>query len=250
MSREFYDELAPHYHLVYGDWSASIARQARELDAVIRERWDGRVRDVLDAACGVGTQALGLAGLGYRVTASDVSPAAVARAQREAGARGLELAFAVADLRELSSRHGRGFDLVIACDNAIPHLLSDGEILAAFREMFACTRPAGGCIVSARDYAAMELGGTRMVPFGVKHEGDVRYSVFQVWEFHGAIYDLHMYVVEDRGAADCRSHVMRTKYYAVSIERLQELMVEAGYANVRRLDERFFQPLLVGERAA
>ena len=96
----------------------------------------------------------------------------------------------------------------------------------------------------------MELGDTKVIPFGVRHEGPARYIVFQVWEFHGPIYDLHMYFVEDRGASECRARVMRTKYYAVSIEHLKELMVKAGYANVRRLDGRFFQPLLLGERAA
>jgi len=57
-----------------------------------------------------------------------------------------------------------------------------------------------------------------------------------------------MYFVEDRGESEFRARVMRTRCYAVSIERLRELMVKAGYANVRRLDGRLFQPLLAGER--
>jgi 2-polyprenyl-3-methyl-5-hydroxy-6-metoxy-1,4-benzoquinol methylase len=203
MTVDFYDELSPLYTLVYADWEASVVRQAGELDAVIRELWGARVREVLDAACGVGTQALGLAGLGYEVTGSDLSPESVRRARREAESRGLRIAFSVADMRQLFAQHQRAFDLVIACDNAVPHLLSDAEILAAFREMYRCTRPAGGCIISVRDYAATELGGTRVIPYGVRHEGSV-----------------------------C------------------ELMVEAGYTAVRRLDGRFFQPLVVGERVA
>ena len=56
----FYDELAPFYHLIFPDWEASIRRQAEALDGVIRERWgDGRL-SILDVACGIGTQALGL----------------------------------------------------------------------------------------------------------------------------------------------------------------------------------------------
>ncbi len=141
---------------------------------------------------------------------------------------------------------------MIACDNAVPHLLSDAEILQAFREMYRCTRPGGGCLISVRDYASMKRAETetRVVPFGVRQDGPVRYLVFQVWDVHGPTYDLRMYVVEDRGGAECRTRAMRGAYYAVSIERLQELMVEAGYAAVRRLDGRFFQPLLVGERVA
>jgi len=47
--------------------------------------------------------------------------------RREAEQRGLAIDFSVADMREVSSRHLRPFDVVIACDNSVPHLLSDAE---------------------------------------------------------------------------------------------------------------------------
>lgn len=244
----FYDQLAPFYHLIYPNWEQSIGRQARHLDAVIREFWGDRVHDVLDAACGVGTQAIGLAQLGYNVTACDISPAAVARAQAEASRRGLSVTFSVADMREVSAQHDRPFDLIIACDNAVPHLLSDGEIGLAFRELYRCTTPGGGCLLSVRDYAAEEIGGTKVVPYGIRKAADRRYVLVQVWEFDGPVYELSLYVVEDRGDAEVTVQVMRTKYYAVSTGRLIELMGEAGYSGVRRLDGRFFQPLIVGTR--
>ncbi len=92
----FYDELASLYHLIFLDWEAVIRRQAEALDRVIRERWgDGRL-SILDVACGIGTQALGLAALGHRVTASDISAGEIERAKREAASRGLALRFSVA----------------------------------------------------------------------------------------------------------------------------------------------------------
>jgi len=39
---------------------------------------------VLDGACGIGTQALGLAGRGHRITGCDLNAAAVERARQEA----------------------------------------------------------------------------------------------------------------------------------------------------------------------
>jgi hypothetical protein len=62
------------------------------------------------------------------------------------------------------------------------------------------------------------------------------------------IYDLSMYFVEDRGGADCVTHVMRTQYYAVGTDKLAALMREAGFAEVRRLDGRYYQPVLIGTR--
>lgn len=149
---DFYSALAPVFHLVYPDWEASIERQASGLDTLIREQWGDASRKLLDVACGVGTQALGLAKLGYSVTASDIARTAVERARPEAEQRGLSIDFSVADMREVSSRQLRPFDVVIACDNAIPHLLSDADILAAFKQFFQCLRPGGGCVVSVRDY--------------------------------------------------------------------------------------------------
>jgi SAM-dependent methyltransferase len=247
---DFYDQLSPFYHLIYPDWDASVRRQASQLDAVIRELWGGRVRTVLDATCGIGTQAIGLAGLGYQVTASDISPGALERAKHEAEKRSITISVSRADLLSLSLAHPGSFDLVIACDNAIPHLLSDEEIRRAFREMYRAAGPAGGALISVRDYDPVESKGTKVVPYGLRTEGAVRYLVFQVWEFHGSIYDLSMYFVEDGGGAACSTHVMRSRYYAVPVARLVELMTEAGFLDVRRIDDRFFQPLLAGFKPA
>ena len=53
---EFYDGLAPLYHLVYEDWEASIERQGKALDSIIRSYRDETAQSILDVACGIGTQ--------------------------------------------------------------------------------------------------------------------------------------------------------------------------------------------------
>lgn len=126
------------------------------LDSVIREMW-GTGSGVLDVSCGAGTQALGLAGLGYDVTASDLSPDAVKRAKQEAAKRELSIVFSVADMRRAFDHHQRRFDVVISCDNSVPHLLSNGDILSAMQQFYKCTRPGGGCIITVRDYEKEDL---------------------------------------------------------------------------------------------
>jgi SAM-dependent methyltransferase len=244
----FYDEIAPFYHLIHGDWHASVDRQATALDSIIRDFWGTDVETVVDLACGIGTQTIGLAKSGYDVTASDLSPSAIERAKREAATRGLVVEFSVADMREAYAHHQKQFDLVIACDNAVPHLLTEEELLNCFQEFYKCARPGGGCLISVRDYEKEERSGTQVKPFGIRVEGETRYLVFQVWEFHGLIYDLSMYFVEDGGAAECVTRVMRSQYYAVGIGTLMSLMTRAGFKNVQRLDDRFFQPVIVGTR--
>ena len=89
-----YDELAPHYHQIFEDWEASIERQSTVLTAILqRECGDRRPVRVLDCACGIGTQSLGLAMNGFDVTGCDISIGAVQRARSEASKRGLNVPF-------------------------------------------------------------------------------------------------------------------------------------------------------------
>jgi SAM-dependent methyltransferase len=244
---DFYNQLAPFYHLIYPDWEASIQRQASALDGILQEFWGDGVKTILDLTCGIGTQALGLAQLGYSLTGSDISEQAVERARQEAAARELAIDFSVADMRRAYAHHQKQFDLVIACDNAVPHLLTDEQILVAFRQFYQCTRPGGGCLITVRDYDQEERSGVQVKPHGLRIEHNTRYLVFQVWEFHDLIYDLSLYFVADRGGSDCTTHVMRSKYYAVGTDKLMSLMRKAGFEQVQRLDDRLYQPVIIGK---
>lgn len=248
--KNFYASLTPFYHLLYPDWDKSIGRQATMLEAIINENWGDDISTILDTACGIGTQCLGLASLGYTVTASDLSPHEVERAKLEASKRNLSLSFSVADMRSVYDHHADQFDIVIACDNAIPHLLSDEEILSAFRQFYACTKPEGGCIITVRDYDREEKTGQTAKVYGSREENGTTYLIFQNWDWQGEFYNFSLYFIEDEGTSQCNTHVMRSKYYAVGTNTLIELMVSAGFHNVKRLDDVFFQPVIIGTRKA
>ena len=92
---------------------------------------------------------------------------------------------------------------------------------------------------------------TRVVqtlPYGLRHEGGTRFLAVQVWEWEDDQYDLRMYLTSESPEGECRTSVLRSRYYAVSIVRLLELLREAGFIDVRRLDGVLFQPVLVGRR--
>ena len=247
MTKDFYDKMAPFYHMIYPDWEQSIERQAAQLDTVIQENWGNNVQTILDVSCGIGTQALGLARLNYQVTASDLAEAAVERAKQEAQKRGLTIPFSVADMRQAYSHHQAQFEVVISCDNAVPHLLTDDDILQAFGQFYDCVRPGGGVLITVRDYEKEERQ-TQIKPEGVHVEDGNRYVLLQVWEFEGEIYEMSMYVVKDDGSAACRTQVMRAEYYAVGTTRLLALLAEAGFEDVKRVDGTYYQPVLVGTR--
>ena len=86
----FYDALAEHYHFMFEDWDASMRHQGQIIAKLLPNPTCG---PILDVACGIGTQSLPLAALGYSVEGSDVSVAQVARAERECVARRLRCTF-------------------------------------------------------------------------------------------------------------------------------------------------------------
>ena len=243
----FYDALAPLYHLVYENWEASVARQGTALASLIDEKWGARARRVHDAAVGIGTQALGLLARGFRVTGSDLSPAAVHRAGREAAARQLSLTCCVADFRALPARTA-SVDVVIVCDNSLPHLETPGDIETALRECFRCARSGGGCLVSLRDYESPPPSGTVEVrPYGERVWAGRRYHLRQVWSWRDARYDLSFEMTPMDGGEE-RAVILKSSYLAIPVSEVAELMRTVGFRDVRRVDDRFFQPVVVGTR--
>ena len=248
MVRTFYDRLAPMYHLLYSDWERSIGRQGAALSMLLRELGvpDGAL--VIDAACGIGTQSIGLAERGYRVRGSDISTVAVARAEREMARRGLPGDFVVADLRDLASVHAEPASAVLACDNAVPHLLCDSQILAAFRSCFDRVVPGGALVISVRDYAGMVRRSPDVQPHAMHVEEGRRRLAVQAWEWDGDQYDVRLYLTEEYPDGTCETQLLRSRFYAISVGRLLQLIREAGFVETERRDGVLFQPVLVGIR--
>lgn len=146
--------------------------------------------EILDVSCGIGTQAIGLAKLGYYVTGSDLSHEEIQRAAQEATVRNLMLSLSVADMRYAHDHHMSEFDVVISADNSVPHLLSDDEILAAFRQFYKCTRLGGGCILTIRDYEKEDLSEQQVKPYGIREKDGVRWLIWQLWDPHPPTYDV------------------------------------------------------------
>ena len=130
-SLDFYESLAEYYHLIFEDWDRSIERQAGVLNALIAKHTGRTSVNLLDCACGIGTQAIGFARAGHCVVASDSCRAAVARAEREAKQRGLAITFFVSDMTSLDEIARSDFHVVAAFDNALPHLTPDQLTKAA-----------------------------------------------------------------------------------------------------------------------
>ena len=112
----FYDNMATDYDKLFADWEATTMEQALLLEGIFGgEGFDKNAR-ILDCACGIGTQAIGLAARGWDVTASDISEAELEEARRRAADRGAVLNFRRADFCALGESFGEKFDIIICMD--------------------------------------------------------------------------------------------------------------------------------------
>ncbi len=246
---DFYGDLAGNYHLMFEDWEASTARQAAAPGPILERACEPAesVR-ILDCAWGIGTQALGLSKLGFRVTGSDVSPCAVERARQEASARGLKLALYVADILKLSDVPETNFDAVVCVDNALPHLSCDERLAEAAIQVRTKLRAGGVFVASIRDYD--RLIEERPVVQGPAffYDAGRRRIVFQLWDWMDERrYTFHLYITRDARAGWQTHHGVST-YRAVLRNELTKFLDAAGFSKVQWLlpaESGFYQPIVL-----
>jgi glycine/sarcosine N-methyltransferase len=242
-----YEPLADHYHLIFDDWDKSIERQARILNPLLAAQGCRAPLKLLDCACGIGTQALGFASFGHRVVASDLSPAAVNRARREAESRGLDISCHVSDMTSLKEIAERDFDVVAALDNALPHLTA-GQLVSAIGAVSSKLKSGGLFIASIRDYDTLLLQRPAMQEPAFYGSEGKRRIVHQVWDWiDHAAYTLHLYITtqSDNGWT---SHHFVSEYRGLLRSELSTMLQSTGFQDVRWLmpaESGFYQPLVL-----
>lgn len=252
--RDFYDQLAASFHLIFEDWDASITRQAATLGPLIeRECGSGRKLQILDCACGIGTQALGFASRGHDVTACDISSRAVERARAEAARRETALRLQVADMRDLSRLPAKAFDAVICFDNALPHFDTDDELTQAVRQIRYRLRPGGIFAASIRDYDRLVEDRPVVQGPAFLSDGGRRRIVHQVWDWlDGRRYTFHIYITRETANGWDAQHYA-SSYRAVLRAELSAIVAGAEFTDVCwRLPEEsgFYQPVLLARTPA
>ena len=181
----------------------------------------------------------------------DLSEAAICRARREAQHRGLSIQFRVADMRDLSSLSEAGFDLVIAVDNALPHLLNEEDLARAVQQIAGKLRPGGVFLATIRDYDQI-VEQRPAPPPAFFQDGAHRRIYHQVWDWTGdRQYTVHLYITQETDAGwTCRHFV--SVYRALLREELTAMLHQAGFVELRWLmpaDSGFYQPLVLAHYA-
>ncbi len=249
ITQTFYDNMASSYDKLFLDWQATTHEQAEILDKLFRERGFDRSAKILDCACGIGTQAVGIAALGYDVTGSDISRAELEEARQRAEKNNVDIRFEYADFCALGDSFSEQFDIIIAMDNALPHMLSGEALEAAVSSITAQLKAGGIFVASIRDYDAMLMDKPPYSPPYIhKTEAGKRVS-FQTWDWEGDNYRLVQYIIDDEESL----HISKfeCEYRATRREEFTQRLLANGCTDVEWLfpeQTGFYQPIFVARK--
>ena len=246
ITQTFYDNLSTQYDKLFLDWQTTTHEQAAILSKLIADiGFDKRAR-ILDCACGIGTQAIGLAALGYTVTASDISDGELAEANKRAEKNGVNILFKHTDFCSLSDVFSEKFDIVIAMDNALPHMLTIEALESAVRSITDQIKAGGIFVASIRDYDSLLSTKPPYSPPYIHKTNNGQRVSFQTWVWSGDNYQLTQYIIDDEESLQISKFVC--EYQATRREELTNLLMSNGCRQVLwKFPEEtgFYQPIVV-----
>ncbi len=251
ITQTFYDNLTSQYDKLFFDWNSTTHEQAEILRKLFENHGFENTVHILDCACGIGTQAIGLACLGYDVTASDISEGEIAEAKKRACDFNVKIRFEKADFCALSETFSEKFDIVIAMDNALPHMLSSENLESAIKSITNQINDNGIFVGSIRDYDALLNDKPPYSPPYI-HKTDMGQRVcFQTWDWDDDRYKLIQYIVDDGETLEVSK--FECEYRATRREELTNLFLSNGCSSVVWLfpeETGFYQPIVVARKSS
>lgn len=156
-----YDVLAEVYEWLISDARLPPAEFAASFDDVLSLLPSNA--HVLDCSCGTGQLAVGLAGRGIQVVATDASEAMVRRTAELSAEFGASVRAARANWEELPDHFEDGtFDMLFCVGNSLHHAAGATGRGAALESMSRLLRPGGRLVLTSRTWELVRARGSRL----------------------------------------------------------------------------------------
>ena len=249
ITQTFYDNLASQYDKLFLDWQATTQEQAVILDKIFTANGFDKTVKILDCACGIGTQAIGLASIGYNVTGSDISDGELAEAKERAAKENVRIPFVHADFCALPDTFAEQFDIVIAMDNALPHMLTRNDLESAIQSIVNQIQYGGMFVASIRDYDALLMDKPPYSPPYIHKTAKGQRVSFQTWQWNGDNYRLIQYIIDDEDTLQVSK--FECEYRATRREEMTKLLIDNGCGSVVWMfpeETGFYQPIVVAKK--
>ena len=156
-----YDALAEVYEWLISDAKLAPAEFAASFDDVLSLLPSNA--HVLDCSCGTGQLAVGLAGLGMEVVATDASEAMVRRTAELSEEFRASVRTVRADWQELPDHFDDDtFDMVFCVGNSLHHAVGARGRVAALESMSRLLRRGGRLVLTSRTWELVRARGSRL----------------------------------------------------------------------------------------
>ena len=163
---DFYESISPYYDEIFPASPEAIA--------FLGARCPARCR-ILDAACGTGSHAMGLAATGHEVIGVDLDETMIDKARKKNKPAGTRfLAGNMLDIEKLFSGE-RAFDLIYCIGNSLVHLANEEQVLLFLKAAHALLTPKGRVVVQIVSFDNIIGKGIRQLPDLITQDGSVSF---------------------------------------------------------------------------
>ena len=138
------------------------------------------------------------------------------------------------------------FDIIIAMDNALPHMLNSDALESAIGSITDRLKKGGMFVASIRDYDALLATKPPYAPPYIHEIPEGQRVAFQTWHWEGENYRLVQYIIED--ADTLQTGKFECEYSATRREELTNLLTANGCRKVTWLfpeETGFYQPMVI-----
>jgi glycine/sarcosine N-methyltransferase len=202
-----YDDLAEDYDR-FVNWEARLAFEMPFLRSLFQAH---RVQTVLDTACGTGRHALALAGEGYRVTGTDISPNMIAKARQSARSAGAGATFEIAGFGALRHTLNQAFDAILCLGNSLPHITDVQALHETLVDFAASLNPGGILLLQNRNLDRVLLHKERFMPPQLHREENREWLFFRFYDFGPVTLRFNMVTLYRDGDASWQPAVGQTE---------------------------------------
>lgn len=214
-------------------WHEVLHREIEQLRPTIGTSDGGAA---LDCSCGMGSQAIALAKLGWQVTATDIAEARLEIARQRAAQDGVQVDWGVCDMRDLAQRFGAQFDWVVTCFG-LYEITEDEGIQRAVDGMYAALKPGGRYYIRLRDMDALLEDKPRYEFHGEVRTPHGRVFCIEDWEYESETHATQIYVfmTEDERRDDWRrwrTEAVGTRKRAICQSELVQFLTRAGFEDI------------------
>ena len=131
------------------------------------------------------------------------------------------------EIRILSDTFAEKFDIVIAMDNALPHMLSSNDLEKAIKSIANQIKRNGIFVASIRDYDSLLMEKPPYSPPYINKMDKGQRVSFQTWVWKDDNYKLTQYIIDDE--ENLQVSKFECEYRATRRAEMTELLHAYGY---------------------